>query len=127
VSALVENGRITTADIQFSRGFILDCWIFLEFDGSGQGFGGYVLGGNPFDTVKAARHEDQANIAADFIGGVMAIADVEKFSALPGKVVRVERDKPYGTIVAIGHPFKDRWYRPAERTALLAKARGEVA
>lgn len=122
----MENGRIANADIMFSRGFILDCWLTIEFDGSGQGFGGYVLGGNPFDKdAKAAEHGRQANIAADFIGGVMAVADVDKFSALIGKVVRVERETPFGTIVAIGHPFKDRWYRPAERFAALAKARGE--
>lgn len=120
----VENGRITSADIVFSRGFILDCWVMLEFDGSGQGFGGYVLGGNPFDDSKAAKHGDQANLAADFIGGVMAVADVEKFSQLVGKVIRVERDKPFGSIIAIGHAFKDRWYRPAERMALLTGKAG---
>lgn len=120
MSALIENGRITSADIVFSRGFILDCWLHLEFEGSGQGFGGYVLGGNPFDeTALAAKHSEQPNVAADFIGGCMAVADVEKFSDLAGKVIRVERDAPYGVIVAIGHAFKDRWYRPKERLAAL--------
>jgi hypothetical protein len=117
---LIENGRITSADIIFSRGFILDCWIYLEFSGSGQGFGGYALGGNPFDeTAKVALHKTQANLAADFIGGVMAVADVERFSDLKGKVVRVRRDAPFGTIEAIGHPFKDRWYCPKERFEML--------
>jgi hypothetical protein len=127
MSAPVENGRIANADIMFSRGFILDCWITLEFDGTGQGFGGYVLGGNPFDKpdVRASRHGEQPNLAADFIGGVMAVADVEKFSDLKGKVVRVEREQPMGPIIAIGHPFKDRWYRPGERFELLRKTRGE--
>src|SRR5690606_4184921 len=120
MSNLIENGRITNADIIFSRGFVLDCWITIEFDGSGQGFGGYVLGGNPFDTsAVCARHEQQRNLAADFIGGVMAVADVEKFSNLVGKVIRVRRDEPHGTIVAIGHPFKDRWYEPKARFAFL--------
>jgi hypothetical protein len=125
VSASIENGRITSADITFSRGFILDCWVHIEFEGSGQGFGGYVLGGNPFDASAAcARHQEQANLAADFIGGVMAVADVEKFSELPGKVIRVRRDEPYGPIVAIGHPFKDRWYEPKSRFAMLAAREG---
>lgn len=117
----IENGRITSADIQFSRGFILDAWVHLEFEGSGQGFGGYVLGGNPFDSEKCADHAKQANLAADFIGGIMAVADVEKWSDLKGKVVRVERADKFGQIVAIGHAFKDRWYRPVERMELLAK------
>lgn len=120
IGALIENGRITNADILFSRGFILDCWLTLEFEGSGQGFGGFVLGGNPFDDdARAARHGEQPNLAADFIGGIMAIADVEKFSDLKGKVIRVERETSMGPIVAIGHPFKDHWYRPTERFAAL--------
>lgn len=122
MSQVIENGRITNADIMFSRGFILDCWLTLEFDGSGQGFGGYVLGGNPFDTSAAcARHHDQRNLAADFIGGVMAVADVEKFSELVGKVIRVRRETSFGPIVAIGHPFKERWYEPSVRMEVLAK------
>ena len=120
MSANVENGRITSADIVFSRGFILDCWVTIEFEGSGQSFGGYVLGGNPFDTTAVcARHEEQRNLAADFIGGVMAVADVEKFSELTGKVIRVRRDSPFGTIQAIGHAFKDRWYEPKARMEFL--------
>lgn len=118
----IENGRITDADIVFSRGFILDCTIGIGFDGSAQGFGGYVLGGNPFDTnAKAAEHHRQRNLAADFIGGVMAIADVERFSDLKGKVIRVERETPFGPIVAIGHPVKNLWYRPTERMAILCE------
>lgn len=124
---LIENGVIESADIVFSRGFALDCWLFLKFDGTSQGFGGYVLGGSPFDeTAVCARHADQTNLAADFIGGILAVAGVEKFSQLPGKVIRVQRETPMGAIVAIGHPIKDRWYRPAERFALLA-SKGGVA
>lgn len=117
----VENGRIVGADIIFARGFALDCTLTLAFEGYGQGFGGYVLGGNPFDqSAVCARHKEQPNIAADFIGGVMAVAEVEKFSQLVGKIVRVRRDEPYGIIVAIGHPIKDIWYEPKARMSLLA-------
>lgn len=121
---MIENGIITSADIMFSRGFVLDCFISLKFDGTAQCFGGYVLGGSPFDeTAVCARHAEQANIAADFIGGVMAVAEVEKFSQLVGKVIRVERETDMGPIIAIGHPVKDRWYRPEERLSrLMGKA-----
>lgn len=83
MSKTIENGRITGADIIFSRGFALDCWITIEFEGSNQGFGGYVLGGNPFDeSAVCARHNQQKNIAADFIGGVMAVADGARIAKL---------------------------------------------
>lgn len=118
---MIENGRITHADIVFSRGFILDCWIHVECDGGNQGFGGYVIGGNPFDkTAKCAEHQSQPNIAADFIGGVMAIADVEKFSDLVGKIIRIRRDDSLGPIVEIGHAFKNIWYNPKQRFEELA-------
>jgi len=123
VSAQIENGVIESADIVFSRGFVLDCTLLIKFDGSCQGFGGWVLGGSPFDTsAKCAEHDRQANLAADFIGGVMAVAGVERFSDLKGKVIRVERESDFGPIQAIGHPIKDRWYRPKERMQLLGKA-----
>ena len=122
MSGAIENGIIESADIVIERGFVLTCWITLTFDGSGQGFGGYVLGGSPFDyTSNAAKHQDQPNIAADFIGGVLSVAGVERFSDLRGKVVRVQRDEPFGKIIAIGHPVKDIWYRPDIRMALLTK------
>lgn len=118
---MIENGIIESADICFSRGCFLDCNLSLRFDGTGQGFGGWVLGGNPFDTTtKAADHKSQTNLAADFIGGMMAIADVDCWSKMKGKVIRVERETDFGPIIAVGHAVKDRWYRPKERMELLA-------
>jgi hypothetical protein len=128
MTSIIENGRITGVEIQFDRGFALSCWVHIEFDGSGQGFGGYVLGGNPFDqSAVCARHDEQANFAADFIGGVMACADVERLSDAKGNVIRVRRDEHFGPIVAIGHPFKDRWYEPAVRLGAIAKAKGAAS
>ena len=118
----IQNARITDATIQFERGFALTVWVFVEMEVGHQGFGGFVLGGNPFDkSATCAKHEDSKNLAADMIGGVMAVADVEKWTDLKGKVVRVEHDSDQwsGNIVAIGHAFKERWYRPKERMALL--------
>ncbi len=119
----ITNGIIESADIVFSRGFILDCWLHLKFDGTGQGFGGYVLGGSPFDDAVCAKHAEQPNFAADFIGGVLAIAGVEKFSALPGKVIRVRKNDEWGDIKAIGHPVKDLWYEPKVNFERLKQGR----
>jgi hypothetical protein len=125
---IIENAVIDSADIVFSRGFILDCWLYLSFDGAQQGFGGFGLGGSPFDdTAVCAEHHNQKNLAADFIGGVMAVAGVEKFSAMPGKVIRVEKEDKFGPISAIGHPIKDRWYRPTERFEMLVGKGAEHA
>lgn len=121
----ITNARIVDADISFSRGFILDCHLTLGFEGAGQGFGGYVLGGNPFDTTAvAARHKDQPNIAAHFIGGVLAIAGVEHFSQLKGKIVRVGKEDEWGSILAIGHAIDDKWFDPKVELEKLGAGRG---
>jgi len=118
----IQNARITDATIQFERGFALTAWIHVEMESGNQGFGGFVMGGNPFDeNVVCAKHQNQKNLAADVIGGFMAIADVESWDKMKGKVIRVEHETSgwNGPILAIGHAFKDRWYRPKERMALL--------
>ena len=106
----IQTGEIGSADIVFSRGFILDCVIEVHFDGCVQCFGGYVLGGNPFSDAKASDHASQPNLAADFIGGVLAVADVDQFSKLKGRIIRVSRKSEFGPIKRIGHAYKNVWY-----------------
>lgn len=119
----VCNAQIESAEVRFDRGFILTCWVFLDYDGSGQGFGGFVLGGSPFDeSAKCAEHYNQTNIAADFIGGVMAVAGVERFSDLKGNIIRVGKDDEWGDILAIGHPIKPLWYDPRARFKSITTA-----
>lgn len=105
----IENAIIESADISLSRGFILDCWVFLDYGGSAQGFGGYVLGGTQ---GKAGEHDKQPNIAAEFICSVLRVAEVENFSDLKGKCVRVRKSGHLGKILAIGHITKDIWFEP---------------
>jgi hypothetical protein len=90
-------------------------WLHLDYGGSGQGFGGYILGGAP--SAAAGKHAKQPNYAAEFIIGCLRAADVGRFSDLPGKTIRVQlsEDGLGGKIIAIGHIVKDdRWFNPAE-------------
>lgn len=106
------NARIDSAEICIERGFILTCWIHLEFDGASQGFGGFCLGGHPYVESALRNHSSQKNLAAEFISQVMAVAEVERFSDLRGRIVRVRSVEKYGPISAIGHPLKDMWFAP---------------
>ena len=110
----IVNAEITSARIGFQRGFALSADLTLNYGGTGQGFGGYVIGGNPFDSARCARHGEQKNLAAEMIGGILGVVEVEHWGALVGKIVRVKRTEWGGSIVAIGHPFKDRWFSPDE-------------
>ena len=119
LGAKEENGRITAARIKFDRGFMLSVHLTFEFEGSGQGFGGWVLGGNPFDGALACQHATQKNLAAEFIGGVMAVAGVEDWADLRGTIMRVRREGDDGRITSIGHAFKNMWFDPKARLGAL--------
>lgn len=120
------NAIITSADVTLDRDCFLSCWLMLDFGGSWQGFGGYVLGGLP-DT-RAGRHLQQQNIAAIFLVGVLQAAGVSKLNDAVGKVIRVRKTNEWGEILAIGHPVKnDRWFSPKEAFADLDGDSGEPA
>lgn len=120
---MVVNAVIESASIGLDRGFILSGWVFLDYGGGCQGFGGYVLGGMGEDCA-CANHAGQPNLAAEFIVGVLKAAGVEKWGDLPGKTLRVQKTGHYGDIVAIGHVIKDDcWFNPKERfAAMLGRA-----
>ena len=119
------NAIIKSARITIDRGFVLSAWVDLDYGGSGQSFGGFVLGG--VGDATCAKHKEQPNIAAEFIVGVMQAGDVESWHDLPGKTIRVRRSEPgvSGMIVAIGHIVReDRWFNPTERFAALSRHGG---
>ena len=106
-NAIIKSARITCGD----RGF-LDCWLDLDYGGSGQGFGGYVL-----YLPKSWTHHKLESVAGHFIFRVMEVAGVENFDALKGKSVRVKCED--GLIRAVGHIVNDDWFCPKEDFATL--------
>ena len=62
--------------------------------------------------------------AGYFIARVLEIAGVDKWSRLPGCIVRavVERDT---SIVAIGHALKNNWFYPALEIPIEAPRNNE--
>lgn len=101
-NAVIESATITTGE----RGF-LDAWLQLDYGGSGQGFGGYVL-----YLPKSFSHHKLESVAGHFIYRVMEIAGVTKWEDLKGKTIRVRGT--YSGIQAIGHIVKDDWFCPSE-------------
>ena len=117
----IVNAVISAAGIRVERGFFLTSWLDLDYGGAGQGYGGFVLGGLP--GTEAGKHAEQANIAAEWIAGVMRAAGVDSWADLPGKPLRVKLSSPglAGRIEAIGHFIhEDRWFDGREAMARLA-------
>ncbi len=101
VNAVIESAKFDT-----ERG--LTAWVFLDYGGSCQGFGGYALYG-PSDWKM---HTQPGNFAGHFIWRVMEIAEVTEWAQLKGKTVRVKKRGFSSPIIAIGHIIKDDWFDP---------------
>lgn len=101
-NAVIESATITTGE----RGF-LDCWLMLDYGGTGQGFGGYVL-----YLPKSWKHHEMKSPAGHFIFRAMEIAGVDSWDKLKGKTIRVKADM--NKVHAIGHIVKDDWFCPAD-------------
>jgi hypothetical protein len=106
MSIEIKNAIIEDAKFDTERG--LSAWVYLDYGGSGQGFGGYMLYAP--NGWKASRQP--GNYAGHFIWRVLEIAGVGDWAKLKGKTVRVKAS--HGKVHAIGHIVKDDWFDPSQ-------------
>lgn len=101
----IKNAVIESASISSDDHGVLTAWLFLDYGGAGQGFGGIVL------YVPNTFRKHQINSpAGHFIWRVMEVAGVTKWSELKGKTVRV--DAEMNSVKGIGHIVKNDWFYP---------------
>lgn len=110
----IKNAVIESAEITTGEKNILDAWLYLDYGGAGQGFGGYAL-----YLPKSFTHHKLESVAGHYIFRILEIAGVEKWSQLKGKTIRV-RGTDSG-IEAIGHIVKDDWFCPKSDFSTLEK------
>ena len=103
-----RNAIITSAEITNDDHGVLSAWLYLDYGGAGQGFGGYAL----YLPKSFKHHNMQMGFAGHFIWRVMEIAEVSKWSELGGKTIRVQCE--HSKVHAIGHIVKDDWFNPSE-------------
>jgi len=103
-NAVIENATITNDD----HG-LLSAWVYLDYGGSGQGFGGFSL-----YLPKSYAHHDLCgpNYCGHFIWRVMEVAGVSRWDQLKGKTVRAKCE--HSKVHALGHIVKDDWFNPYE-------------
>lgn len=111
-----RNAIINSATITNDDHGILTAWLQLDYGGSGQGFGGYVL----YVPGKGS-DANRINAAGFFIWRVMEVVGVTEWDKLEGRTIRVrcEHDKVH----AIGHIIKDNWFNPADEFAGMQGSR----
>jgi len=104
--AEIRNAMITGARFDTERG--LSAWLTLDYGGSCQGFGGYIL----YVPADWKHHGESGNYAGHFIYRCLEIAGVTDWSKLVGKTIRAKCE--HSKVHAIGHIIKDDWFNPTE-------------
>lgn len=115
-NTIIENARIDRVTLTTESHGVLTAWVYLDFGGSGQGFGGWCL-----QVSKESRYWKREGIAGYYIMRLLEIAEVDEWAKLAGAPVRIQRKHEFGRIVAIGHFLKDDWFCPAEDFKDLAE------
>jgi hypothetical protein len=104
----IKNAQITSTMLGYEDHGILTCFVTVEGDGWGCGFGGYAL--DLWDESKKARLGTA--YGCQFIIETMKAVGVDSWEKLKGQHVRVESEGWGGTIKRIGHITKDKWFDP---------------
>lgn len=96
------NAVIGRTTLGYEDHGILTCWLHLEQDGSGQGFGGYRL-----DAPK-----DADSVYTNWwIKRILKTVGANTWEELPCKFVRTVGED-FGIIKGIGHIIEDKWFYP---------------
>lgn len=101
MSEEIKNAVIDRVSIFMDDHGLLTAYLYLEYGGAAQGFGGYQLW--------PLKSEEKG--AGLFIWRVMETVGVSAWEDLKGKPVRVRGDRMQ--IREIGHYIKDQWFCPS--------------
>jgi hypothetical protein len=102
----IINGKIGSTMLGVEDHGIMSFFLHLEFDGSGQGFGGYAL--DQWDETKKRRVGTAFGL--ECIQRILDTVGVEKWEDLKGKYIRVKKASWSSPITAIGHIIDNKWY-----------------
>src|SRR4051812_48798582 len=104
-NAIIKSVNISSTDYE-----TLSAWLHLDYGGTEQGFGGYMLYA---PNIK----QKQKNVAGHFIWRTLEVVGVIEWSALAGKTIRVKAN--HSGVYAIGHIVNDTWFCPSEEFKAL--------
>lgn len=108
---MIQNAKIESTMLGYEGHGIMTFYLYLDYGGSGQGFGGYALDAYDQRKKKRVGHKSFGEAVAE----ILRVVGVEKWEDLKGQFVRVEYPEGWNqTITGIGHVLEDKWFRPKE-------------
>jgi hypothetical protein len=105
-----RNAKITGTMLGTEDHGILSCFVYLEWKGAGQGFGGYCLDTPIKDGKGKFKCRQGTAYGMEFISRILRTVGVDKWEDLKGKHCRIRSN--YSKIKAIGHIIDDVWFEP---------------
>jgi hypothetical protein len=106
----IINAKITSTSLGVDDAPCFTCWLYLEWEGGGVGFGGYSL--DVYDEKADKRVGYGPSI--DFLQEIMDVVGVSKWEDLKGKYIRLDTEGWGGRALGIGNLLKDKWVYPKE-------------
>jgi hypothetical protein len=116
----MKNAKIKSTSLGGYDGgsTMLTCWLHLEYESGGQGFGGYCLDTPIRDENDNFLRREGSAYGAEFIARILDTVGVDRWEDLPGKHIRVKSE--HNKVHAIGHIIKDKWFNPVADLAHMA-------
>jgi hypothetical protein len=103
----IKNAIIESTMLGIEDHGIFTFWLYLKYDGSGQGAGGHALD----DAIKNYEGKFLCRIGTaggmSIIMEILKVVGVEKWEDLKGKIIRVKAES--SKVHAIGNVIKENW------------------
>ena len=102
----IKNAIIERTMLGYEDHGIFTCYLYLNYGGSGQGFGGYFL--DSYDEEKQERIGSAYGM--DFIVSILKVMEVSTWEELKG--MHCKADAKHEKVLGIGHLLKNKWFYP---------------
>ncbi len=109
----IKNARIESTMLGEEDHGIMTCFLYLDYGGAGQGFGGYGL--QRWD--KAENRARGTEYGMEFIMRILDVVGVRKWEDLVNQYIRA--DAEHGKVHGIGNIIEDKWFYPEKDLAYL--------
>lgn len=106
-----KNAKIEKTMLGIEDHGVMTCMLYLDYNGSGQGFGGWCLDSPVKDDEGKLIKREGTRKGLNFIMQILKVLEVENWEDLPGTYCRIEGTD--NKVYRIGHLLKDKWFDPA--------------